>query len=364
LSLGLGLFFQVKARGAMAPVWDINPILFYVPGTELAVRYYGLIFALVFLGGFVLFYRQTIKAGGTVDDAYDLIIPGFLGLLLGARLGHVFFYNFDRFLNEPTWVFRVWEGGLASHGAAIGLSLALSYYAKRHRLPILAVTDRFSFSAALGAGMIRLGNFFNSEIVGRITDGPFGVKFPLYDQLPPAICPARYPSQLVEFVLGFFILGTLAITDRLLGGPKRPRGVLSALFLVLYFLGRFLVEFIKERQGPNDQLFFSRGQLLTLPHLALGLVLLWHCLKRPRYDLAKKSPNKKASGKKSSAPSSSLSAGKKSSAPSSTSATSAAQGPAPDPNLAKMRDLKAYAQQSQRKTGSKKPKRPKGRGKK
>ncbi|MDR2386943.1 MAG: prolipoprotein diacylglyceryl transferase, partial [Deltaproteobacteria bacterium] len=142
----------------MAPVWDIDPVLFTIPGTQLMVRYYGLIFALVFLGGFYFFYKQTLRAGGTANEAYDIIVPGFLGLLLGARLGHVFFYNFDRLLREPSWLFKVWEGGLASHGAAIGLALALIYYAKKHQLPILAVTDRFAFSAALGAGMIRLGN--------------------------------------------------------------------------------------------------------------------------------------------------------------------------------------------------------------
>ncbi|MDR2300777.1 MAG: prolipoprotein diacylglyceryl transferase [Deltaproteobacteria bacterium] len=277
----------------MAPVWDINPILFTVPGTELSVRYYGLIFALVFLGGFFLFYRQTLKAGGTANEAYDIILPGFFGLLLGARLGHVFFYNFDRFLKEPSWVFKVWEGGLASHGAAIGLALALIYYAKKHKLPILSVTDRFAFSAALGAGMVRLGNFFNSEIVGKITDGPFGVKFPLYDQLPPSICPARYPSQLVEFFMGFFILGVLFLTDRGFGHKKRPRGVLSAIFLILYFLGRFLVEFIKERQGANDAMYFSRGQLLSLPIVAFGLIVLCDCLRRPVYDIFGKPWGKK-----------------------------------------------------------------------
>jgi prolipoprotein diacylglyceryl transferase len=265
-------------------VWDIDPVFFYIPGTELAVRYYGLIFALVFLAGFLLFYRQTLRGGGTPDDAFDIILPGFIGLLLGARLGHVLFYNFDRFLSEPAWVFRIWEGGLASHGATLGLTAALIYYAYRHKLPILTVTDRFAFSAALGASLIRLGNFFNSEIVGRVTDGPFGVKFPYYDQSPVALCPARYPSQLVEFAMGGFIFAILLWADRRLGGQKRPRGVLSGLFLTLYFLGRFLVEFIKERQGPNDDFWLSRGQLLSLPALAFGIILLWRCLARPTYE--------------------------------------------------------------------------------
>ncbi|MDR3135628.1 MAG: prolipoprotein diacylglyceryl transferase [Deltaproteobacteria bacterium] len=277
----------------MAPVWDIDPVLFSVPGSELAVRYYGVIFTLVFLGGFILFYRQTLRAGGTADQAYDIILPGFIGLLLGARLGHVLFYNFGRLASEPSWLFKVWEGGLSSHGATVGLSLALIYYARKEKLPILAVTDRFSFSAALGAGLVRLGNFFNSEIVGRVTTGPFGIKFPLYDRLPPSLCPARFPSQLVEMAMGLFILGVLCLADQRLGKEKRPRGVLSAIFLVLYFLGRFFVEFIKERQGPNDNFWLSKGQILSLPILALGMTLFYLCLARPVYELEPIIPAKK-----------------------------------------------------------------------
>lgn len=270
----------------MAPVWDIDPVIYQLPSSGLAVRYYGVIFSLVFLGGFLLFHWQTKRAGGSTDDAYDLIAPGFLGLVLGARLGHVLFYNFDHFLADPAWVFRVWEGGLTSHGAALGLFLALWWYARRRGLPLLSVTDRFTFSAALGAGLVRLGNFFNSEIVGKITQSPLGVRFPRFDRLPPELCPARYPSQLAEFSLGLGILGILFWADARLAKRGRPRGLLSALFLVLYFLGRFLVEFIKERQGPGDDMPLSKGQLLSLPGVAAGLVLLYFCLARPVPDRA------------------------------------------------------------------------------
>ncbi|MDR1488042.1 MAG: prolipoprotein diacylglyceryl transferase [Deltaproteobacteria bacterium] len=264
----------------MAPVWDIDPVFFQLPFFQLSIRYYGLIFAFVFLGGFFLFRRQTLRAGASENLAFDIIIPGFIGLVIGARLGHVFFYNFNLFLNEPLRLFKVWEGGLSSHGAAIGLFCALLWYARKHRLPLLIVTDRFTFSAALGASFVRLGNFFNSEIVGKVTDSAWGVKFPRYDLLEPSICPARYPSQLVEFAMGLVIFVVLLATDKILGKEKRPRGVLSALFLILYFFGRFLVEFIKERQNPEDDHLLSIGQMLSIPAIAAGLILLWRCLRK------------------------------------------------------------------------------------
>ena len=257
----------------MAPVWNLDPIMFYVPGLGLPVRYYGLIFSLVFIGGFFLFNWQIRRGGGSEDESFGFILPGALGVVLGARFGHVFFYNFDKFMADPGWLFRIWEGGLASHGATIGLIAALWYHSRRWKRPFWDTCDCFSFSAALGAAMVRLGNFLNSEIVGKVTDSRFGIRFPLYDGLPPELTPARYPSQLAEFGLGIFILGFLFWLDVRLGRNKRPVGALSAAFLILYFTGRFLVEFIKERHGLVDNFILSRGQLLSLPGLALGLAL-------------------------------------------------------------------------------------------
>jgi prolipoprotein diacylglyceryl transferase len=262
------------------PVWDLDPIVFTLPVLNLPVRYYGIIFGLVLLGGFFLFRRQIVRGRGSEDEAFDFVLPGALGVVLGARLGHVFFYNFDYFLRNPWWLFRIWEGGLASHGAALGLIAALFYHSRRFKRPFWDTCDRFSFSAALGAALIRLANFFNSEIVGRVTDGPFGVRFPRFDQLPPELTPARYPSQLVEFSLGLSVLAALFWLDKKLGREKRPVGALSAAFLVLYFSGRFLVEFIKERHGLVDDFLLSRGQLLSLPGIILGLALIVHSIKK------------------------------------------------------------------------------------
>ncbi|MDR1084692.1 MAG: prolipoprotein diacylglyceryl transferase [Deltaproteobacteria bacterium] len=264
-------------------VWDLDPVLFWVPLINLPVRYYGIIFSLNFILGLLLFRWQVKRSGAPADEALDMVWPGFLGLVIGARLGHVLFYNFDYFLSDPVWLFRVWEGGLASHGAAAGLLAAIFWYAKRHKKSFLDTCDRLSFSGALGSSLIRLGNFFNSEIVGKRTSSAWGVKFPLYDyQLPLDLVPPRYPSQLVEFGAGLLILGLLLIIDRLTGGEKRPRGLLIASFFSLYFLARFLMEFLKERHGPLDNLFLSRGQLLSIIPFMLGLCLLIYLIKNKR----------------------------------------------------------------------------------
>lgn len=257
----------------MSPVWTLDPIAFIMPFVNMPVRYYGIIFGLMLIGGFFLFRWQIVRSGASEDEAYAFVLPGVLGVLIGARLGHVFFYNYDKFLDNPAWLFAVWEGGLASHGATLGLLAALAWHSYRFKRPFWDTGDRFVFSAALGAAMVRLGNFFNSEIVGKVTDGPLGIRFPLYDRLPAEFTPPRYPSQLVEFFIGLFVLGSLFWLDKKLGKENRPRGALSAAFLILYFSGRFLVEFIKERHGAVDSFILSRGQLLSLPPLVCGLVL-------------------------------------------------------------------------------------------
>jgi len=263
----------------MGLTWDVDPVLWSIGGV-LELRYYGLIFSLMLAGGYLLFRWQIKRAGGSEDDALDLIVPGVIGTVAGARLGHVLFYDFHRLWAEPLWVFKVWEGGLASHGAAVGLIAALWYYARRHRHSLFECFDRFSFSAALGATLVRIGNFFNSEIVGRVTDGTWGVRFPRYDLLPPDQTPLRHPSQLYEAGLGVVVLALLLWVDRRFGRERRPRGLLAGTFLAAYFTGRFLVEFFKEYQVLPESFPLTMGQLLSMPGAAAGYVILWISLKQ------------------------------------------------------------------------------------
>lgn len=231
--------------------WNVSPVLIpygewlsqYLPGD--GIRYYSLLYVLVFLGGHKLLDWQIRRAGGSEQDASDFVLYGVIAVLGGARLGHVFFYDFDKFLEDPTMVIRIWEGGLASHGGTIGLLIGMWLFTKLRRQSFIEGCDRFAFSAALGATLIRIGNFFNSEIVGRPTDQTWGVRFIRHDGEGGIL---RHPSQLYETALGLAVMAALFYADRALGKEKRPRGVLISLFFAFYFTGRFVVEYWKDFQ--------------------------------------------------------------------------------------------------------------------
>jgi prolipoprotein diacylglyceryl transferase len=240
------------------------------------VRYYSLVFVLVFLGGYLLLNWQVRRGGGDKDDAADFIIYGVLGVLIGARLGHVLFYDMEKAINDPWWIFAIWTGGLASHGAVLGLIYAMYRFTKSRDVPFLEGSDRFAFSAALGATLVRIGNFFNSEIVGRRTDGSWGVRFPRFDK--GADAPLRYPTQLYEAAIGIFVLICLFIFDRALGKEKRPRGAMISLFFALYFPLRFGVEFWKEHQVFQETTL-DMGHYLSIPGALLGFYGLYYSFK-------------------------------------------------------------------------------------
>ncbi|HEY3496530.1 MAG TPA: prolipoprotein diacylglyceryl transferase [Polyangiaceae bacterium] len=249
-------------------------------GEGLELRYYSLLFVGVFLGGYALLKWQIVRGGGSDQDAGDFIVYGVLGVLVGARLGHVLFYDLEKALNDPAWVFKIWTGGLASHGAVLGLITAMWVFTKRRGIPFLEGSDRFAFSAALGATLVRIGNLMNSEIVGRkVPDQSWGIAFPRFDREPPV--PYRYPTQIYEIALGFAVLGLLFVIDKRLGKEKRPLGAMISSFFALYFSGRFFIEFYKEFEGPiSPGSALTMGQILSLPGVALGLYGLYWSFKR------------------------------------------------------------------------------------
>lgn len=262
-----GVFFAVLAA----------VVANYMPESY-GIRYYSLLFVFVFLGGHALLKWQITRARGPAEDANDFIIYGVLGVLVGARLGHVLFYDLDKALADPAWVLKIWTGGLASHGAVLGLITAMWLFCKRRGIPFLEGADRFSFSAALGATLVRIGNLLNSEIVGKPTDGTWGFRFPRFDDnISPA--PLRHPSQIYEIALGLFVLLCLYLIDRKLGREKRPRGVMIASFFAIYFTGRFGVEFFKEYDGISPDSPLRMGQILSLPGMLLGYYGLYWSFK-------------------------------------------------------------------------------------
>ncbi|MCP4606623.1 MAG: prolipoprotein diacylglyceryl transferase [Proteobacteria bacterium] len=255
-------------------VWNIDPTIFTLGPLQL--RYYGIIFASMLYIGFIIWRRQMLRAGYSLDATERFLVWGVIAVLVGSRLGHCLFYEPVRFLKDPITILYVWKGGLASHGATAGLVVALILFALKYKIPIIEVLDRLSMSSAVGAAAVRLGNFFNSEIVGRPTDLPWAVRFPLYDCRGGRLCDAavpRHPSQLYEFAFGLFVLLVLYLADRFAGREKRPRGLLAGLFLTVYFSGRFTVEFVKEYQTLEES-FLTMGQYLSIIPVLCGIGLL------------------------------------------------------------------------------------------
>jgi len=236
------------------------------------LRYYSMLFVVVFLGGHALLNWQIKRGGGNPEVAGDFIVYGVVGVLVGARLGHVIFYDYEKALEDPVWIFKIWTGGLASHGAVVGLIIAMYFFTKRRQVPFLEGADRFAFSAALGATVVRIGNLFNSEIVGRVVpDQSWGMRFPLNGPdhgLDPI--PLRYPSQLYEIALGTAVFVGLIIADRVMGKEKRPRGAMISWFFALYFTGRLFTENYKEIEALDPHSAVSMGQYLSVLPALLG----------------------------------------------------------------------------------------------
>ncbi|HEX3774288.1 MAG TPA: prolipoprotein diacylglyceryl transferase [Polyangiaceae bacterium] len=241
-------------------------------GPTVELRYYSLLFVVVFLGGHALLNWQIKRGGGSPEDAGDFIVYGVLGVLIGARLGHVIFYDYEKALADPVWIFKIWTGGLASHGAVVGLIVAMYLFTKKRGVPFLEGADRFAFSAALGATVVRIGNLFNSEIVGKIVpDQSWGIRFPRNPGDHGAVpIPLRYPSQLYEIALGTLVFIGLLIADRAMGKEKRPRGALIAWFFALYFTGRLFTERYKEIEALDPHSAISMGQYLSVLPALLG----------------------------------------------------------------------------------------------
>jgi len=254
--------------------WNVDPILLKFGVFE--IRYYGLLFAVGFLAGYLAFQRMFRIEGKRVEDLDLGLYLVIAGTIIGARLGHCLFYEPEIYLREPLRILKVWEGGLASHGGAIGILLALVIYCKqRPDQPFLYITDRLSYCVAFAGGLIRIGNFFNSEMIGRPTDLPWGITFERIDQL------SRHPSMLYE---SFFYLITAFVLFRLYERykAKTPRGLLTGLFFIMVFTARFFIEFTKEDQVAFEAgMTLNMGQWLSVPFVIAGILLVKRSLKAP-----------------------------------------------------------------------------------
>ena len=257
--------------------WNINPEIFRIGGFGL--RYYSVLFALAFYLGYVQMRKIYQREGLSERLLSPLLIYLIVGTVVGARLGQSLFYEFDYFKNHPLEIifpFRItskgfeWTGyqGLASHGGAIGIIAAVALYARRYKQSFLRVLDYLAIPIALAGFFIRLGNLFNSEILGKPTTIFWGFVFQRVDPIP------RHPSQLYESI------GYLAIFFILYKAYRRKKnkgnGLLLGLFLMLVFSVRFLIEFTKENQESfENNLILNMGQLLSIPFILAGLYLIF-----------------------------------------------------------------------------------------
>lgn len=264
-------------------VWNVDPVLVRLGPLE--VRYYGICFGLAIVTGFLIWSRRAQRFGESRAAAEEFLYLAFPAVIIGGRLGHCFFYAPETYLAHPLQILAIWQGGLASHGVAVGLAAALWVFGRRHRIPWARLGDYFAPAVALAVGWVRVGNFFNSEIVGRPADVPWAVVFARYDAVP------RHPAQLYDLMIGPVTYLVLHALER---RNVRPigSGLVAGAFLTVYFGLRIFVERYKEfyleqlrdlgalRQVEQWVGFpVHTGQWLSLLPVLLGLVLVGRALR-------------------------------------------------------------------------------------
>lgn len=258
--------------------WDANPTIISWPVT---IRWYGLMFAIGFWIGFNIVARMFRHEGAPERWLSTLLLYVGVGTVVGARLGHVFFYAWDYYSQHPVEILYTWEGGLASHGGAIGVILAVILFSifVSKRNPMWTF-DRLVIAIALVGGLIRFGNLMNSEIYGHYTDMPWGFIFVRNGETLPA-----HPTQIYEALCYFALFGLLMWMYWRKNAQERP-GLIFGTFLVGIFMPRFLIEYVKNVQEPWEaDMVLNMGQLLSIPFVLLGIFLIVRAYMRPRLAL-------------------------------------------------------------------------------
>ncbi len=248
-------------------VWDLDPVLLQLG--PVALRWYGLLFTAGFFAAYWAGAWSFEKAGDSGETASALLGYVVIGTIVGARLGHCLLYEPEYYLRHPLQILEFWRGGLASHGGAAGIAIAVWLYARRTGRNVLWLLDRVAVAAPVAAAFIRVGNFFNSEIVGRPSAVPWAVVFARLDSRP------RHPAMLYESAAYLVIFAGMLWLERRTRLRDRA-GALTGILLMSVFSARFVIEFLKEPQEAFEAaLPLDLGQLLSLPVVLIGLLLLY-----------------------------------------------------------------------------------------
>jgi len=258
--------------------WNVDPVIFWITDT-FPLKYYGALFASGLLLGFYFVRNIYKKENVSLENLDSLLIYVVVGTILGARLGHCFFYEPDYFFQHPIEILLpiqkingayqfVGFQGLASHGGTIGVLIAILLYCRKYKVKLLWILDRMAIAVPITAAFIRFGNFMNSEIYGKPTNGNWGVVFQRDDLIP------RHPTQLYEafsYLLIFGILFFMFKSEKI----KQTSGIIFGCFLTLLFLARFIIEFFKENQEAfENNMMINMGQILSIPFILIGLTLI------------------------------------------------------------------------------------------
>ena len=246
--------------------WNADPVLLNFGFLQL--YWYGLLFVGSFVVGSKILEWIYLRENKKVELLDSLFMYIIIGAAVGARLVHCFFYDPTYYLANPLKILAVWEGGLASHGGVMGVLLATWLFSRKYKESFFWLLSRLAIPAALSGSMIRLGNFMNSEIVGKVTDVPWAIVFERVDNLP------RHPSQLYESLAYFVIFIFLLLVYRVVK-PSFATKILPALWFLTIFTVRFFLEFVKTKQAAyNVDQLLTTGQWLSLPFIVLGFVWL------------------------------------------------------------------------------------------
>ncbi|WP_281634238.1 prolipoprotein diacylglyceryl transferase [Flavobacterium luteolum] len=259
--------------------WNVDPVIFWITDS-FPLKYYGALFACGLLLGFYIVRNIYKKENLSLDNLDTLLIYVIVGTVLGARLGHCFFYEPEYFLKNPIEILLpiqkikgvyqfVGYQGLASHGGSIGVLTAMILYCRKYKVQFLGLLDKMAVAVPVTGTFIRMGNFMNSEIYGKPTNGNWGVVFERDDLIP------RHPTQLYEafaYLLIFGILFYMYKSEKI----RNAQGLIFGTFLTLLFTARFIIEFFKENQEAfENNMLINMGQILSIPFILIGLALIF-----------------------------------------------------------------------------------------